>query len=226
MLEASAAHGYEYVAITDHSKGLKIARGMDESRLAQQGREIEGVNEALRAANFGIHALRSIEMNLSPQGEGDMDPEALAALDLVLGAFHSQLRIVEDQTDRYLAALRNPTVHVLAHPRGRKFNLRAGLRSDWPRVFAAAAELDVALEIDSYPDRQDLDVELLEMAREAGVRVSIGTDAHHPDELKFMGFGAAAAIRAGLTPDRILNFLPPEELLSWARDTSGRRGGR
>jgi histidinol phosphatase-like PHP family hydrolase len=223
MLEASSGYGYEYVAITDHSKGLKIARGMDESRLAQQGREIEQANEELRAAHFGIQALRSIEMNLSPRGEGDMEPEALAALDLVLGAFHSELRTVEDQTPRYLAALRNPTVHVLAHPRGRKFNLREGLRSDWPRVFAAAAELDVALEIDSYPDRQDLNVELLTLAREAGVWLSIGTDAHHPDELQFMDFGLAAAIRAGITPDRILNFLPREQLQSWARKSSGSR---
>ncbi|HZA26406.1 MAG TPA: PHP domain-containing protein [Actinomycetota bacterium] len=226
MLDAASAHRYEYVAITDHSKGLKIARGMDESRLATQGREIDQVNEELQEAGPAIHGLRSIEMNLSPQGEGDMQPEALAALDLVLGAFHSQLRTVEDQTDRYLAALRNPTIHVLAHPQGRKFNLREGLRCDWPRVFAAAAELDVALEIDAYPDRQDLKVELLRKARDAGVRISLGTDAHHPDELRFMEFGLAAAIQAGITRDRILNYLSRDRLQTWARETSGRRGGR
>jgi histidinol phosphatase-like PHP family hydrolase len=164
-------------------------------------------------------------MNLSPQGEGDMDAEALATLDLVLGAFHSKLRTVEDQTDRYLAALHNPTVHVLAHPRGRKFNLREGLRCDWSRVFAAAAELDVAVEIDAFPDRQDLNVELLTLARDAGPWISIGTDAHHPEELRFMEFGLAAAIRAGITRDRVLNFLPRDQLQSWARETTGRRGG-
>jgi histidinol phosphatase-like PHP family hydrolase len=225
MLEASSGHGYEYVAITDHSKGLKIARGMDESRLAEQGREIERINEEVKASGPAIHALRSIEMNLSPQGEGDMDPEALAALDLVLGAFHSKLRTVEDQTDRYLAALRNPTIHVLAHPQGRKFNLREGLRCDWPRVFAVAAELDVALEIDAYPDRQDLKVELLRQARDAGVRISLGTDAHHPDELRFMEFGLAAAIQAGIARDRVLNFLPRDQLQTWAREARARRGG-
>lgn len=226
MVDASTSYGYEHVAITDHSKGLKIARGMDESRLAVQGREIDLLNEELQAGGSAIWALRSIEMNLSPLGEGDMDPEALAALDLVLGAFHSKLRTVEDQTDRYLSALQNPTVHVLAHPRGRKFDLREGLRCDWPRVFAAAAELDVALETDAYPDRQDLNVELLSMARDAGVRISIGTDAHHPDELRFMEFGLAAAIQAGITRDRILNYLPREELQTWARETSARRDGR
>jgi DNA polymerase (family 10) len=226
MLEACSSIGYEHVAITDHSKGLKIARGMDETRLLLQGQEIDLLNEELRASGSGIQALRSIEMNLSPQGEGDMDPAALAELDLVLGAFHSKLRTTEDQTERYLAAVQNPTVHILAHPRGRKFNLRRGLRADWPRVFAAAAELDVALEIDAYPDRQDLNVELLRFARDAGVRISIGTDAHHPDELRFMEFGVAAAIQAGIPRDRILNMLPMDQLRTWALETTGRRGGR
>jgi putative hydrolase len=225
MIEAAAPLGYEYVGITDHSKGLKIARGMSEAELARQGREIVRVNEDLRAAGRSIRALASIEMNLSPEGAGDMEPGALAALDLVLGAFHSKLRTTEDQTDRYIAAVRNPTVDVLAHPRGRKFNLREGLHADWPRVFEAAAESGVALEIDAYPDRQDLDVQLLSVAREAGAWVSIGTDAHHPEELGFMEFGLATAIRAGLTRDRILNFLPLGRLQSWARDRSARPGG-
>jgi histidinol phosphatase-like PHP family hydrolase len=226
MVEACSVLGYEHVAITDHSKGLKIAGGMDEARLARQGREIDLLNEELSAAGSGIRALRAIEMNLSPEGEGDMDPVPLAKLDLVLGAFHSKLRTTEDQTERYLSALRNPTVHVLAHPRGRKFNRREGLRADWPRVFAAATELDVALEIDAYPDRQDLNVELLRLAGDAGVRISIGTDAHHPEELRFMEFGLAAAIQAGIPRDRILNLLPSDQLRTWARETSGRRGGR
>jgi histidinol phosphatase-like PHP family hydrolase len=224
MVETSRSYGYEHVAITDHSKGLPIAHGMDEERLAQQGREIDLLNE--EAADSGIWALRSIEMNLSPLGEGDMDPAALAALDLVLGAFHSKLRTVDDQTDRYVAALHNSTVHVLAHPRGRKFNLREGLRCDWPRVFAAAAELDVALETDAFPDRQDLNVELLTVARDAGVWISLGTDAHTTDELRYMEFGLAAVIEAGISRDRVLNFLPREQLQAWARETSARRGGR
>jgi len=225
MIEAAAPLGYQYVGITDHSKGLKIARGMNEAELARQGREIVQVNEDLRAAGRSIQALASIEMNLSPQGEGDMEPEALGTLDLVLGAFHSKLRTKEDQTERYLAAVRNPTIDVLAHPRGRKFNLREGLHADWPRVFEAAAESGVAVEIDAYPDRQDLDVDLLKLASATQVWVSIGTDAHHPEELGFMEFGLAAAIQAGLTRERILNFLPLDRLRSWAANRSARRGG-
>ncbi|MDP9340522.1 MAG: PHP domain-containing protein [Actinomycetota bacterium] len=223
MAEAAAALGYEYIGITDHSKGLPIANGMDEERLARQAEEIAALNRALEAAGSGPRVLHSIEMNLSPEGEGDMEPEALSRLDLVLGAFHSKLRLTEDQTDRYLAAVRNPTVHVLAHPRCRMFDRRAGLWADWDRVFAAAAEQGTAVEIDASPYRQDLDVELLAVAREAGVRISIGTDAHSVRELRYMDFGLASAILAGIPKERILNFQPVEDVLAWARERR-RRG--
>jgi histidinol phosphatase-like PHP family hydrolase len=155
-------------------------------------------------------------MNISPEGEQDMDPEALARLDLVLGAFHSKLRLTEDQTDRYLRALENPTFHVMAHPRGRMFDRRLGLSAEWPRVFEAAAALGKAVEIDANPNRQDLDVELLKIAREAGVWVSIGTDAHSLRELEFMEFGVATAIRAGFPRERILNYQPVDAVLAFA----------
>jgi histidinol phosphatase-like PHP family hydrolase len=135
----------------------------------------------------------------------------------VLGAFHSKLRIMDDQTDRYIGALRNPTVTTLAHPRGRRFDVRLGLQAEWPRVVEEAAAQDKALEIDAHPDRQDLNVELLELAREAGCRISIGTDAHSVGELRFMELGLAAAIRAGIARDRILNFQPVEDVLEWSR---------
>jgi DNA polymerase (family 10) len=216
MVGAALTLGYGHVLITDHSKDLPIANGMDEERLAEQGRDIDALNEELAAAGEGLVVLKGIEMNLSPEGEGDMDPEALARLDLVLGAFHSKLRLREDQTERYLAALANRTVHVLAHPRGRMFNFRLGLSADWPRVFAAAEESGTALEIDAFPVRQDLNVELLRVASGFDVVFSIGTDAHRPAELAHMEFGLAAAIRAGIDRDRILDFWPIERLLAWA----------
>jgi DNA polymerase (family 10) len=217
MAMASAEdHGYQHILITDHSKGLPIAHGMDESRLAVEVEDIDEVNRELMDAGVQLRVLRGLEMNLSPEGEGDMDPTALRTLDVVLGAFHSKLRLTEDQTERYLAALRNPDFHVLAHPKGRRWGARVGLRADWTRVFEEAAEQGKALEIDAHPDRQDLDVELLELAREAGVWISIGTDAHHAHELSYMEFGLAAAIRARIPRDRILNFLPAGDLLAWA----------
>jgi histidinol phosphatase-like PHP family hydrolase len=221
MAAACVEYGYQQVLITDHSKGLKIAGGMDEDELAGQAVDIAAANEELAARGEELRVLHGIEMNLDPEGDGDMDPDALARLDLVLGAFHSKLRLTDDQTDRYLAAVRNPTVHVLAHPRGRKFNRRLGLHADWERVFAEAAERGKALEIDGFPDRQDLNVELLELARDAGVWISIGTDAHSVFELRFIEFGLAIAIRAGVPRDRILNYRRVEDVLRWSREVRG-----
>lgn len=215
VAEADSLWGYEFIAVTDHSKGLKIAHGMDEVVLAEQGEDIARVNRELDASGSRLRVLRSIEMNISPEGVQDMEPEALARLDLVLAAFHSKLRLTEDQTERYLRALRNPTFHILAHPRGRVFNRRLGLSADWPRVFEAAAEEGKALEIDAHPSRQDLDGELLRLARDAGLWISIGTDAHTLRELRYIEFGVAVAIRAGFPKDRILNYQPVEFVFEW-----------
>jgi histidinol phosphatase-like PHP family hydrolase len=221
MAEAAKERGYEYIAITDHSKGLKIAGGIDEKALSKQAREIAQVNAVMRAS--GLTVLRSIEMNLSPRGEGDMDRKSLARLDLVLGAFHSVLRKKEDQTSRYLAALRNPDLHILGHPRGRIYNYRLGLKADWPCVFAQAAKLDKAVEIDCYPDRQDLNLALLKLARKAGTRISLGTDSHHADQFEFIELGLAAALKARISPERIVNFMELSTLRAWVRKLRTRR---
>jgi histidinol phosphatase-like PHP family hydrolase len=217
MALAARTLGYEYIAITDHSKGLKIAGGMNEAELLRQSHEIDSVNAALAEAGEQLHLLHALEMNVNLDGEGDMEDDALDSLDLILGSFHSKLRITDDQTSRYVAALHNPYVHVLGHPRGRKYNFRLGLAADWQRVFETAVELDKAVEIDGYPDRQDLNVELLMLAREAGVRISIGTDAHNQSEMRFIDVGVAAALKAGIHWDRILNFQPWQEIVSWTQ---------
>jgi len=215
MADAATKRSYEYIAITDHSKGLKIAGGIDEHELERQGAEIAKLNTSLRKSAGNLAILRSIEMNLNPRGEGDMSRESLSALDVVLGSFHSSLRKVEDQTDRYLAALRNPHIQILGHPRGRIYNFRLGLSADWPRVFAEATRLDKALEVDCYPDRQDLNVKLLKIAREHGTRISLGTDAHHPWQLEFIELGLGAALKAKIPADRIVNFMPILNLKTW-----------
>ena len=215
MAEAGEARGYEYVAITDHSKGLKIAGGIDEEQLAKQADEIATVNESLRSSNRTIRVLRSLEVNLSPRGEVDMDLASLAKLDIVLGCFHSELRKKEDQTERYVAALRNPAIQILGHPRGRIYNFRNGLSADWAKVFGLAADLDKAVEIDSYPDRQDLSLDLVRLAGKAGCRISLGTDAHGASQLRFIEFGLASALKAKIDHGRILNFMGRDELLAW-----------
>jgi histidinol phosphatase-like PHP family hydrolase len=143
-------------------------------------------------------------------------------LNIVLGCFHSSLRTKEDQTQRYLAALRNSSVHILGHPRGRVYNYRLGLTADWARVFDEAARVDKAVEIDGYPDRQDLNVDLLRIARKSGCRISLGTDSHGPTQLGFMEYSAAAAVQAGIKPTRILNFMGVEELKAWTARVRGK----
>jgi histidinol phosphatase-like PHP family hydrolase len=226
MAKAGAARGYEYVAITDHAKGLKIAGGIDETQLEKQAEEIAQVNDAMACAAKPFRVLRSIELNLNPAGNGDMDADALSRLDVVLGCFHSALRKKEDQTERYLAALRNPTLQILGHPRGRIYNFRLGLTCDWRRVFDLAAELDKAVEIDSYPDRQDLSGDLVRLAAKAGCRISIGTDSHGPSQLRFIEFGLASALSAGIKRDRILNFMNAKELLHWVASVRDHESSR
>jgi histidinol phosphatase-like PHP family hydrolase len=218
MADAAMERGYEYVAITDHSKGLKIAGGIDEKQLEQQADEINEINKALRRSGKNFTLLRSIELNLSPRGTGDMDEGALKKLDVVLGCFHSSLRKTEDQTQRYLAALRNPSIQILGHPRGRIYNYRLGLSADWSRVFGTAAELDKAVEIDGYPDRQDLSPDLVSLAKRAGCRISLGTDSHGPSQLPFMQLAVASAMQAGIKRERILNFMPRERFLIWVQN--------
>ena len=215
MALQAIALGHDYIAITDHTKGLKIAGGMSEEVLAKQLAEIEAVNAEMERNDAVFRVLKAVEMNISPDGSGDMEPEALDELDLVLGSFHSKLRIKEDQTERYLANLRNPHVHVLGHPRCRMYNFRLGLSADWGRVFEEAKELDKAVEINSHSHRQDLNVELLYLVAEAGCRVSIGTDAHSPAEMHQIEIGCAAAVKAGIDEERIINFMPYEDLLEW-----------
>jgi len=217
MAIGAASRGYEYIAITDHTKELFIAHGMDEATARKEWAEMDEV-AARMPRGFAI--LRGLEMNLSPEGQGDMDEELLDRIDLVVAAFHSQLRLKDDQTPRYLRAVMNRHVNILAHPRGRRYDVRLGLRADWDVVARAAAQRDMALEIDSWPDRQDLDVENLRAVAAAGTRISIDADAHKAEELGFVGFGLAAAIRAGIAMDRVVNFLPADKLRAWAREST------
>ncbi|HEX2050906.1 MAG TPA: PHP domain-containing protein [Actinomycetota bacterium] len=216
MARASIALGHRHAVVTDHSGGLKIANGMDEARVDAQGTEIAAVNAQL--AGDGFRVLHGLETNLSVTGEPDMDAAFLARLDVVLGSFHSQLRVDGDQTARYVAALSARGFHVLGHPRCRMYDRRVGLHADWERVFAAARDHGKAIEIDCHPNRQDVDVDLARLAAEAGVWISIGTDAHDEAELRFVDLGLATAIDAGIPRERILNYMDADELLAWARD--------
>ena len=213
MVDAARARGYSHLLVTDHSVGLPIARGMSPERLSEQWSEL-----ALLQERTPLRILRGIEMNLDVEGGGDMPEESMRGLDVILGAFHSALRLKDDQTERYLAAIRNPWVDVLAHPRGRMYNSRVGLSADWDRVFESAARLDKAIEVDGYIARQDVDVDLLRTAVSHDVRISFGSDAHHVVDLEYMTFSIGAAGAAGVRPERVLNCMEADDLVAWAAD--------
>ena len=219
MAGGAAKLGYEYIAMTDHSKGLKIAGGMDEVELAAQRLEIDDVNRQLDELEADLRVLRSIELNFSTTGDGDMEPDALRALDVVVGSFHSRLRVKEDQTPRALGAVRNPHVQIVGHPAGRMFGRRKGVQADWERVLEEGRERGKAFEINAQPNRQDFSIELLGLAREAGVMLSIGTDAHSIGELDNVDLSLAAAKIAGIPKERILNFRPLDGFLQWVGES-------
>jgi len=227
MAEAARKAGRSYIACTDHSESLKVAHGMSPAEVAEQGRRIEAFNAAEAASGSSYWLLRSMEMDVFADGRGDMDPDITDGLDMVLGAFHTKLRDPNDATERYLAALRNPRVHVLAHPTTRMFGRRRGLIADWPRVFAEAARLGKAIELDATPRRQDLPVELARIAVAEGVRwFSMGSDAHDASELVHLPIAMATAASSGISRERILNYRPANEVVAWAAALSaGERSG-
>jgi histidinol phosphatase-like PHP family hydrolase len=217
MVAASRSLGRPFVAVTDHSQTLAIANGMTPDELAEQGRAIDAMNRGFEDDGEAFRVLRSMEVDVFPDGTLDMDEDSLASLDLVLGALHSVLRSKDDQTERYLTALGQPRLHVLAHPKARMYGRRVGPVVDWRRVFAEAARLGKALELDATPPRQDLNVELATLAREEGVEwFTIGSDAHSALELEFLPFGMATAALAGIPRERILNYRPVAFVRSWA----------
>jgi DNA polymerase (family 10) len=211
MLDACAQRGYEYCAMTDHSKTLAMVRGLDAQRLAEQWREMDEVT----AGRSDIRLLRSMEVDILRDGSLDLEDELLDRLDLVVVSIHTLLDLPEaQQTRRIVTALSHPGVHVLAHPTGRLINRRSPMAFDLEEVLQCAAEHGVAVELNAQPDRLDLRDTQVARARELGVKVVISTDAHHARELEFMPYGVEQARRAWLEPEHVLNTLPLEEFLA------------
>lgn len=217
MAAEAERRGYEFVAITDHSSGQRVPRGMERNEVESQWAEIDAANSKFNARGSQLRILKSIEMNLMPDGSGALEADELVGFDVVMGSFHSKLRGDEDQTRRYLGAIQGGRADMIGHPRGRRYDLRPGLNADWPTVFEAAVANDVAFEINANPARQDLQAELLELARDAGLRITIGTDSHSLPEFNFMDFGLALAVKAGIDRSRIVNYSSVDELLEWVR---------
>jgi histidinol phosphatase-like PHP family hydrolase len=212
LVDGCIARGYAYCAVTDHSYGLPIARGVSMAGLKRQHAEINALN---RQHKGRFRVLKGIEANILADGALDMTPRELRTLELILAAPHSRLRTGDDQTARMLTAVNTPGVHILAHPRGRKFGARPGITARWDRVFAAAAKTGVAIEIDGDPSRQDVDFELAQRALQAGCLFALDSDAHSVDELRYAEIAVAHARLAGIPKARIVNCWDLERLLAW-----------
>lgn len=215
MARAGAERGWTRIAVTDHSYGLPIARGMSMEHVRRQHLEIDELNEKLDGR---FRVLKGVEANITADGRVDMEPHELATFELVIASPHSVLRKPYDQTARMLGAVRTRGVHILGHPRGRLFNSRPGVLADWDRVFAEAARRRVAIELDGTWDRQDIDFELARRALDAGCVFAIDSDAHSVRELEFVDYGVAHARLAGIPPDRVINCWDDKRLDEWSRD--------
>ncbi|MEP7344186.1 MAG: hypothetical protein ABI877_02910 [Gemmatimonadaceae bacterium] len=215
---AGLERGYQFCAVTDHSYGLRIARGMSMTEMTTQHEEIDRVNREYRGR---FRLIKGIEANINADGSIDMTREELERLELVLVAPHSALRRTEDQTERMKTAVRTPRVHILAHPRGRMYGSRAGVIADWDEVFAAAADANVAIEIDGDPSRQDVDYELARRAVDAGCLFALDSDAHSTAELDYAATAVAHARLAGVPRERVINCWPVDQLMAWLEDRRG-----
>jgi histidinol phosphatase-like PHP family hydrolase len=212
IVQAGIDRGYEFCAVTDHSYGLPVARGVSMHRLIEQQREIDQLNQQYRGR---FRLLKGIEANILTDGSIDMTAAELRRLELVVAAPHSGLRVKTDQSARMIKAVQTPGVHILGHPRGRKYGVRPGVSADWDRVFNAAARANVAIEIDGDPSRQDIDHDLAARAIRAGCLFALDSDAHATVELSYAETAVAHARLAGVPADRVVNCWSLARLLEW-----------
>lgn len=211
MVAAARARGYEYVAITDHSVSLGVAHGLTVERIRAQRRVIEQLNA--RYAPFRV--LQGIEVNIRGDGTLDYDDEVLRSFDIVTASIHSAFgQPLAQMTERILKAIRHPFVDTFNHPQGRLIGKRHGYAVDLEAVIRTAAEVGTALEINSQPERLDLDDVWARRAKELGATLVINSDAHSTDHLRFMRYGVATARRAWIEPPNVLNTLPLDRLLA------------
>jgi DNA polymerase (family 10) len=209
MAEASRRHGYEYIAITDHSKALAMANGLDEARAVDLARQVREINRN----GLGIRIFSGIECDILRDGALDLANDALAELDIVIASVHSHLNLeAAEMTDRLLRALECPYVRVLGHPTGRILLHRDPFPFDFERVVGEAVRRGVWLEINASPERLDLNGAMIRAAKAKGAKFTISTDAHHPKHLDNMRFGVITARRGWLEPEDVLNTLPADGL--------------
>jgi histidinol phosphatase-like PHP family hydrolase len=215
MARACQRRGFAWSMVTDHSRGLEVASGLDAEGLRLQRRRIDQWNTEHPDEH---RVFQGLEVEVLDDGTLDVPRGERLEIECVVAAVHRLFDPDRDQTERILRAVTTPEVRALAHPRGRHFHYRPGVRARWEKVFAACADHGVAVEINGFPRRQDLDWELAGLAAEAGCEFLLASDAHAPRHLEFDTYAAAIAMKAGLPRDRILNVLHADELEVWLSD--------
>jgi len=218
MAEAAKKLGYRYILITDHSKAVTIANGLDEKRAVEHIERIKAARKKVK----GIEIWTGAEVDILGDGKLDYPDELLRQFDIVLVAVHSRMtQPAEEMTERLLRALQNPYVRILGHPTGRQLLKRDPFKFDLEKVFAAAQKFGVILELNAHPERLDLCDRHVKLVRDKGMKIIISTDAHHPDHLPFMRYGVLTARRGWLEKKDILNTYPPDKLLASLRRLPG-----
>ena len=221
MAEAASKLGYEYIAITDHSKAVTVANGLDEKRMREQIKRIHTVQRRFT----GLRLLAGAEVDIRKDGSLDLDNEVLAQLDLVVASIHSYMNMSRaEMTERMLAAVENPYTQIIGHPTGRLIMRRDPFEYAMEEIFRAAARHGVAMECDAYPDRLDLCDVHLRMAKQLGVKIVISTDSHRTNHLPFMKYGVQTARRGWIEKKDVLNALPLPQLLLALRSKPHTRG--
>ncbi len=216
IAKEAISRGYQYIGIADHTKFLRIERGLDEKRLAQQRKEIDKINSKLKTQNLKFRILQGCEANILNNGLIDIKDKALVKLDYVIAGIHSNFKMLkEEMTERIIKAMKNPNVDIISHPTGRILKKRDEYQIDFDRILRAAKETGTILEINSYPERLDLNDQNIRKAKEAGVKMVINTDSHHKDQLRFIEFGIAQARRGWAEKEDIINTQPLEKLLNY-----------
>lgn len=214
LVKATKARGYSYFAITDHSRSLVVANGLDEERLREQIGRIKEIYETAE-----IEILTGIEVEILKDGSLDFSDSFLGELDLVVASIHSGLRQDRAQiTERLLRAIANPHVDIIGHPTGRVLAYRRGYEADWDTVFRAAREYGTILEINASPNRLDLGREMILKAKEYGVLFAVSSDAHSIAELEYMLYGVLTARRGWLTKEQVVNTWTKERLKQYLKD--------
>jgi DNA polymerase (family 10) len=218
MGEAAKELGYEYIALTDHSKAVTVANGMDEKRTLEQLAKIRDAQSRVP----GIRLLAGIEVDILKTGKLDLSDEVLGQLDVVVASVHSYMKMERvEMTERLLAAIENPNVHIVAHPTGRLLLRRDAFEYEMEHILDAAKKHGVAMECNAYPDRLDLKDIHLRMAKERGLKVVISTDAHSSTHFKMMKYGVITARRGWMEKKDVINTLPLAEFLAALRPRPG-----